>query len=189
MPRYTLAALSFLTLAFVGCAQNNADMAAMKPPQRPAELDQLAPLVGTWEGHWECTACDGKGESMKGSGTNTVSWDADGWVLVEHMTGEMGEMGKMSGIGVWTWDAKAHCFRNWWADNWGSTGHGTTRYDAATHTWKTKAYGINPMTGAKTRAESEMKLVGDNKLEFTYTEWDGLGLTKFMEMKGTSTRK
>lgn len=175
-------------LALSGCAQSEMNMADMRAPQRPAELDQLEPWLGHWEGTWECTM-PGSDQPVKGVGTNTVSWEADRWVMIERMTGDMGEMGKFSGIGIWTWDPEGKCFRNWWYDSWGSSGHGKTTYDAATRTWTTTSSGTNPMTGEKTHGKGTMKMIGRDKLEWTFTEYDGLGLTKMMEMKGTSTRK
>lgn len=186
MRRLCLASLGLFALA--GCAQNEMNMADMKAPQRPAELDQLEPWLGHWEGTWECTM-PGADKPIKGVGTNTVSWEADRWVMIERMTGDMGEMGKFSGIGIWTWDPESKAFRNWWYDSWGSSGHGMTTYDAATRTWTTKATGINPMTGEKTSGKGTMKMIGRDQLEWTYTEYDALGLTKTMEMKGTSKRK
>ncbi len=180
--------LSVLALAAFGCAQNEMNMADMKAPPRPAELDQLEPLVGTWEGTWECTVA-GTEKPIKGSGASTSAWDVDRWVMVERMTGDMGDMGKFSGIGVWTWDPKSKCFSNWWYDSWGSSSHGTSTYDAATKTFHTKGYGVDPMTGEKKSGKGTTKMIGRDKMEWTYTEYDGLGLTKTMEMKGTSTRK
>ncbi|MBK9128904.1 MAG: DUF1579 family protein [Phycisphaerales bacterium] len=185
---FGLALLVLTALTLAGCNHSEMSMADMKAPERPAELDQLEPLLGHWEGTWECSM-PGMDQPIKGVGTNVVSWEADRWVLVERMSGDMGEMGKFSGIGVWTWNPKRGCFDNWWYDSWGSTGHGTATYDAATRTWKTKGQSTDPMTGEMKQGEGTMKILPGGKMEWTYAERDVLGRAKGMEMKGTSVRK
>ena len=104
MIRSTFTAIAMLALlagGLAGCQQPKMDLAEMmKPPPRPAELDQLNMFVGTWEGTFEMTM-PGVDKPLTGIGTDTYAWDAEKWVLTGHTDGMMGKH-KMAGTALWT---------------------------------------------------------------------------------------
>lgn len=177
-------------LAAAGCQQgppkgmSMEDM--MKPPPRPVELDKLETFVGSWEGTSECKMM-GSDEVMAGHGSSTASWDCDRRVVLEHWDADMGKGDKMHGIGIWTWDPKANKYRNYWFDNLGSTGSGTSTYNEGTLTWHMKTKGTGPM--GETVGEGTVKMRDNNSMEWTFSEWNAWKTQKIMEMKGTSRRK
>ena len=158
-------------------------------PKRPAELDRLNMFVGKWDGTGDAKFM-GLDETLKTKGTSQTAWDCDGWYLVEHGEFEMGDMGRMHGLGVWTWDAKAKKYRMWWFDNWGATGTGTAEYDESTKTWSMNSKAAGPMGSMAGRGV--VKMVDDKTVEWTWTEWPGWDLFhafKVAEMKGTNKKK
>ncbi len=180
--------LAFLAGGLAGCQQPKMDLAEMmKAPPRPAELDQLNAFVGNWEGNWEMTM-QGADKPLTGKGIDKFAWDADKWVLTEHMEGTM-DNNKMVGTGLWVWDARAKLFRYSSADNYGMIMTGTGRYDEKTRTWHMKGSSQDTVRGHRSVGEGTLKMPDANTMEWSWTEWDSLHLTKFMEMKGTSHKK
>jgi hypothetical protein len=162
------------------------DMKNMRPA-RPAALDRLNMLLGTWETSADITVA-GMDEPMKGTGTGTSTWESDGWVLVERSQFEMGEMGRMHGMAVWTWDEKAKVYRTFWADSMGESDVGTARYNEKTKTWHMKSSGSGPM--GKSRGFGTAKVIDDKTMEWHWVERAGpFGMFKAMEMTGTSKKK
>jgi hypothetical protein len=179
---------ALLAGALTGCQQPKMDLAEMmKPPPRPAELDQLNPFVGTWEGTWEMSM-KGAEKPLTGKGTDKFAWDVDKWVMTEHMEGTA-ENHKMLGTGLWIWDAQAKLFRYGSTDNYGMVVTGTGRYDAKTKTWHMKGTSQDTVRGQKSSGEGTLKMPDANTMEWSWAEWDALHLSKMMEMKGTSHRK
>ena len=167
-----------------------ADKGEMKPPERPKALDRLEVLVGNWEGTMEMKMA-GSPEVMKATGTNSINWACDKWVLMEHFEANMGEAGKMSGIGMWAWDAKKQAFRIWWADNSGSISEGSASYNEADKSWTHQGSGDNPMLGKRTYGQGTSRFTDDNTMEWTWKEWDNSFKwgKPVMEMSGTNHRK
>lgn len=180
-----------LGVALVGCQQPAANPQEMSgPPPRPAELDELNAWVGTWNNSSEMTMYTPEGEQkMTASGTETGRWTCDNRVLMSEMQFDMGQMGKMSGISIMTWDANAKKFRSHWYDSWGTVSEGEMWKDAKTGEWVMKSKGRNPMTGEATCGTGTIKLIDGNKMEWNFTEYDGWGFKKTMSMKGTSTKQ
>lgn len=174
-------------VVLVGCTPQLTmdDLKAMKP-QRPVELDRLNAFAGDWESEAEMTI-PGLDEVITGKGSSSATWECDGMMLVERSDFEMGELGSMSGITVYTWDPKSKVYRAWWFNSWGEFAAGTMRYNEAKKTWKLRA----KSKGAMGTALSEMvvECVDENATEWTFTEWDSLRLCKHVEGKGVSTRK
>jgi hypothetical protein len=143
-------------------------------------------FVGQWEGTADCTMA-GSDEKTTGKGTSTVAWEADKWLLVEHGEFMMGDKGdKMKMMGVWTWDPKAGKFRSYWFGNHGYTGQGTAEYDEATSTWTFKGKSRG-MDGSEMSEKGTVKFIDKNTQEWEWASY--MGMTKFMEMKGTSRKK
>jgi len=176
--------VALMMIGATGCMSKNEDMR----PQRSAELDRLNMMVGNWETTAE-TKIMGEDEAVKGSGKSISAWECDGWCLVERGQYDMGgDMGKMNGVAIWTWDPKAKKYRTFWADSMGSTAVGTGRYNEATKTWHMKGKGHGPM--GTTHARGTAKMIDDKTVEWCYKEGFGpFGMIKFMEMNGTSKKK
>lgn len=183
--------LALLAAALAGCQQPRIDISEMmKAPPRPAELARLDRFVGTWEGQAEMSA-PGSDKVVTSNGVNTVSWEADGWVLVEHLEVEMGqEGGKMTGVGLWTWDPQARKYRTWWFDNYGAVNQGTASYDEGSDTWRMKGKAHYAGRGKTTAYEGTSRMIDDDTITWEYTEWASpWKLNKLMHIKGTSHRR
>jgi hypothetical protein len=180
-----IGAVAILFAGLAGCQKPNMEEMMQQPP-RPAELDRLDAFVGTWEGTWEMSTPGG--DKMSGKGTDKFAWDADKWVLTERAEGTCGQH-KMAGTGVWIWDQHAKKFRYGSADNYGMVMTGTGRYDEKTKTWHMKGNSCDTVHGQRSCGEGTLKMPDANTMEWSWTEWDGLHLIKFMEMHGTSHRK
>jgi hypothetical protein len=178
---------ALLAVALVGCQKPDLSE-MMKRPQRPAELDRLDSLVGTWQGTAELKVA-GSDDVMTSTGTETVSWDADRWMLVSDFEYEMGDNGTIRGMGVTMWDAKAKKYRLWSFDNFGECESGTMTHDEETKTWHFKSKGRNLVTGEKYVGEGTSKMVDGDTQDWNFTIWDGWKLRKLMEISGTSQRK
>jgi len=175
-----------LLSGLAGCQKPNMEE-MMKPPPRPAELDQLNAFIGKWDGTWEMTMA-GEEKPMTGKGTDVYAWESDRWVLTARSAGTCGEH-KMFGTGLWTYDSQARQFKYTSADNYGMVMSGTGTYDAKTQTWHLKGSTRETIHGNQSSGEGTLKFTSPNTMEWHWTEWDGLHLIKFMEMKGTSHRK
>jgi len=185
--------LTLFAIVLVGCGEPQHDMAGeqgMKPPERPKQLDALKSFVGRWEGTSEMRM-PGVDKPMKGTGVNEVRWACDGRFLMESFQADLGEGNKMTGIGLWTWDAEHKKYHTWWFDNFGTSGEGWVTYNEADKSWHHQASGENVMAGKHTYGEGTSRFVDDNTIEWTWKEWDNaLKWGKaMMEMTGTQHRK
>jgi len=99
----------------------------------------------------------------------------------------MGDLGHMSGVSVWTWDAKSKIYRIFWFDSFGERASGTARFDDSTRTWHMKTAGRSALCNVRNKGTIEMR--DDGSLAWTYDQWDAWGFLKFAEMRGTSTRR
>jgi hypothetical protein len=141
-------------------------------------------MVGKWEGSGQCTM-EGADKPVTWKGVSTIGWETDGWVLLERMEGDMDGQ-KMHALALWSWDPDKKVFNQFWTDNFGGMGHGTAEYDSASQSWKTKGRGKGMM--GDTVGEGTMKKVGNDKMEWTYSEWNSWKTAKLFDMTGTSTR-
>lgn len=189
--RFAVAGVAaLLAVGLAGCQQPEIKLAdILKVPPRPAELDRLEMFVGRWEGAGEMklVASDEVGTTR---GVETVSWDADKWLLVsrfEYTTGDSED--KMVGVGIWTWDAKAKKYRLWSFDSFASFDTATATYDETNKTWHFKAKSRNLATGETCVGEGTLKMPDSDTQEWDFAIWDRWKLRKFVEMKGTSRRK
>ncbi len=124
---------------------------------------------------------------MTGTGRSTLSWGLDKTYLVEHFEYEMGELGTLTGMGLWTYDPKSKKYRTYIFDSDGGTAFGTITRCEETGTWYFKAKIKSPL-GNRT-ATGKATFLDDNTVEWEWTERVFLGLFKTMEMKGTNKRK
>lgn len=176
-----------IAAAVSGCGQpQKMDMSAMKPPERPKELDQLEPWVGNWttsgEGTWE-------GKPMKATGTSSITWECDRMVLVGRGEEDSEGMGKSSMLEVYTWNPKTKRFNAHYFNSMGVESHGDMTYDANTKTHHITGKGPDPMTGKTTIFEGDSKMIDSNTYEWTWAMWDGWKIKKTGEGKGTMKRK
>ena len=178
---------AFVILGLTGCMPKM-DIEAMKEarPKRPAELDKLNTFTGTWKSTSEMTM-RGVDEVLKGTGTGTAAWEGDGWYLVERGKYDMGELGKMEGLGVWTWDPKSKKYRTAWFDTLGYIATGTDKYCEKSNSWRMKSKNRTPW--GTTYGKGTATIVDDDTVEWSFEERSFLGLIKTMEMKGTSKRQ
>jgi hypothetical protein len=179
--------MAVVGLSLTGCMPKMTieEMKAMMP-ERPVELDKLNMFAGTWEGTGEATMA-GLDQVLKTGGMSKVEWGCDGWCMVEHGKYEMEEFGTMEGIGLWSYDPKAKKYRNFWVDSMGAAGTGESVYCEKTKTWKMKAKSHSSWGTSISRGT--MTFPDPNTMEWTWTEYDALGLSKMMEMTGTSKKK
>ncbi len=180
-----LALLSLGLPILVGCMPKMTidDMKAAMP-QRPGELDRLNAFTGKWVAEGTATMA-GLAESLDAKGKNEAKWEGDGWYLVNRGSFSMGELGKIQAIETWTYDTYSKKYRNTWVDSMGSTGMGESRYDEKSKMWHFKATSYGPF--GKSTMKGTAEFPDDATMKWTWTESNGL--TKTMEMTGTSRRK
>ncbi len=182
-----VALIALGVVAGAGCMPRM-DIQAIKQmqPERPAELDRLDMLLGEWEtsGEVRMAVLD---EVLSVTGSNSATWELDKRMLVERAELDMGELGKMTGMSIWWWDARARRFRMWWFDSFGEISEAAVRYDEASQTWHMSAKGQK--YGHATSGRGTLRRIDENTLAWTWNEYDALGLIKLATMKGTSHRK
>lgn len=161
------------------------DLGAMQPP-RPKQLDRLDMLLGRWEttGEIRMAMLD---EPVKTGGTNDATWALGKRMLIEHADLDMGPMGHMTGMSVWTWDEARGKYRMWWFDSMGEFSEATVTYNERTKTWSMRGKGSKH--GFITFGRGTLRQIDDDTLEWTWREYDPLGLFKFADMKGISRRR
>lgn len=160
------------------------EMKAMTP-ERPAELDRLNFLIGTWEGTGE-VAFGWLDCPLKITSRSTIGWELDNMVLVEHAEFSMEELGDMKGVSTWTYDAGSGKYRTFWIDSMGGSSTGTARYREKTNTWHFKAK-INSAHGTMS-GKGTMKMVDDDTMEWTWNESALMGMMKISAFSGTMQR-
>jgi len=171
----------------VGCSQKAMSPADMKPPPRPAELDKLSMFVGTWSTESEMTM-KGSDKPMKGTGTSTSEWACDQRFLMGRMTGNMGDMGTMTGVEMWTWDPGSKKYKQWWFDSFGSAATGEATVDASGRNWTMTWQGKDP-AGNATYGKGTCKFVNDKTMEWEFKEWNNSFRWGDPTMHGKGTSK
>lgn len=178
-------------VCLLGCQPPEIDFEAMAAKQRarPSELNQLDFLVGKWSSTTQATM-PGSEEVMRGSCDSETSWGVNKRYLVTKFDADLGgDMGGMAGLEIWTWDPSINRYRTWWFDDWGVTGEGTAWYEPKGAVWRIEASMYNTVEGQKTTAKGTMRVVDRDTIEWTWAEYDALGLIKYYEMNGTQTRQ
>ncbi len=184
----------FSTGLFVGCAQPKGDMEGKGgPPPRPAELDQLNAFAGTWTGTADITMHTAKGpQTSKFSGTEHVDWAVNQRFMVSNFSWTMGDDNaqKHEGVSYMTWDPKEKEFHSWEFMGDGTVNRGEFEYDEKGGVWKMEGKGTDPMSGQPSRSEGTIKFVdGGKSMEWQFTMWDSMKLSKKMEGKGVSHKQ
>ena len=186
--------LSFVLMAgcsgfMVGCQPSEEEMATMmKQPPRQAELERLEDFVGTWKADFQVDVVDGD-EVKTNSGQNTIQWAAGKSMLVEHWEHDMGDGNIMKGVILISWDRFAGKYRVMGTDNYGGRFEGTMAYDQEEKIWKAKSKGRDGITGEQVVEKWTAKFTDPSTNEWTWAQYDGLGLFKNMEATGTSRRQ
>jgi len=176
-----------VTLTSFGCMPKMSvqDIKNMQPT-RPTQLDRLEALLGDWETDGEITMAM-LDQPLHTTGANSARWTLDRRFLVEQAEINMGELGKVTGMSIWSWDPAIRKYRMWWFDSLGETSEATVTYNEKTKTWHMKASGQK--YGSTTAGRGTLKHIDADTLEWTWKEYDPLGLIQFADMKGTSRRK
>jgi len=161
------------------------EMRAMTPP-RPVELDKLDAFVGRWKftGDTEMAMLD---EVIKTSGTGETRWNNSKTFLVGNYTLNMEGLDSMEGHETWTYDAHTGKYRSTWTDSMGGIGTGVSWINEKTNTWYMKAKSHGPF--GTTTMKGWVKMIDENTMKWTWTEYMMGGLIKTMEMKGVSKRQ
>lgn len=170
-----------------GCAPCRMDVEQMKAmlPSRAPEFDALEMLAGSWKTSGRVRMA-GLARSIETTGTSKAAWACGRRLMVEHSTFDMGDLGTMNGMSIWTWDARAGRYRMWWFDSFGESATGTARLDEASKTWHVRTVGRNPWT--RVRSKGTIQAIDADTLEWTWSQRDGLALFKLAHMQGVSHR-
>jgi hypothetical protein len=110
--------------------------------------------------------------------------------MVERDDYEMGDLGRVTDVSVWTWDEKSKTFRIARFDSMGGVSTGTADYHEKSATWRLKSKTKTPWGTMVSRGT--VKKIDEDTLEWTWDEWpawDWLGLVQIAEMKGTNRRR
>jgi len=184
---FALVVLAMVTGGSAGCMPKmSIEQIKAMQPVRPPQLDRLDMLLGKWEtsGEVRMTVLDGV---LSTSGSNEATWAMDKRFLVDRADLNMGELGAMTGMSIWTWDPTVRKYRMWWFDSFGETSEATASYNETTRTWHMKARGQK--YGHATTGKGTLRQIDENTLEWTWKEYAGLGLIKLADMKGISRRQ
>lgn len=157
----------------------------MKMPPRPAELDRLDSWVGNWNSNFEM--CSG-GKTMTMTGTGVISWDCEKRILFERATSDMGEMGKVCELILYSWDCDAGRYKVGYFSGMGEANMGHMKWNEKKGAFELRGKGKNPMTHQTTIFEMDIRMPDQNTMTFKATEWDALHLTKLSEGTGTAKR-
>ncbi len=158
-------------------------------PTRPAELEQLAPFIGKWEGTGEIKIAMLE-QPLTAKGMTQTSWDCDGWCMLEQDEYELGELGNIKELRVWTWDERAKRFHIHGADSAGGIGAGTVTFDEKSASWRFKWLRRTPLGDIRSRGK--MKMTNEDTIDWTWEDWpawDVIGLFKVAHMQGTNRRR
>lgn len=161
------------------------DIARLRPP-RPSELDRLDRLVGEWEtvGEVRMSVLE---KPLPTTGRSVARWAHDERFLIEEAVLDMGELGRVSGTSLWTYDARARRYRMWWFDSLGETSRAEITFHERTDTWHMRTRGQK--YGYTTTGRGTLRHLDDDTLEWTWREFDATGLIKLADMKGVSRRQ
>ena len=175
-----------LALVAIGCTAPTVDFAAIQKPAAPEQMSQFRDFVGTWT--WEAELVSGEGPPEQWTGT--ANWD---WVLGgTYLHGELSAAGpnqSFSSSGSWGWHPKKKTYVWWMLNDWGYPQEGTAKYDPASRHWTMKYTGVG-LDGTTSYGCYTMKVVDDNTLDWTMTEWaDWCRCIKKVEMTGTYKRQ
>lgn len=181
-----LSMLVFTLLSTTGCLPklSSTDLARLRP-ERPVELDRLNMFLGEWEttGEIKLAVSD---EIIHTKGRNKAHWSMDGRMLLDHAELDMGPMGPMTGMSIWTYDEGSGKFRMWWFDSFGETSEAVAKWNERRRSWMLKATGRK--YGYTTSGHGSVRVIDDNTVEWTWVEQDGMGVITFANMKGISRR-
>jgi len=184
--RYPLLVIAF-ALAPSGCRMPSYDLDRIKEQlaQRPVELNRLDQLAGKWKtsGTIKFIGID---EPIHTTGTSEAAWECDGRLLVERSQFDMGPLGPMSGLSVWSWDENKRRYGMQWFDSFGEQTRGHARYDEDTKTWHISTRGRSSLCNVATRGT--VRVIDHDTLEWTWDQWDAWGILQFAEMRGMSQR-
>jgi hypothetical protein len=169
---------------FAGCAQPTMDMSAMKPPERPKELDQLETFVGNWTMTGEMTMA---GKTMPMTGTSTAAWDCDRRIIVERGEANCGDMGKMTSLGIYGWNAQEKEFETHYFESTGMAAKGEMVWCDKNKCWCMTGKGIEPMSGKMSYWSGTVKMPDSSTMDWTWLSKDGWG-NVMMSGKGTAKR-
>jgi hypothetical protein len=187
LPRSTFfAGLVLAAILPAGCMPRMTiqEIADMRPP-RPPELDRLDRLVGDWEtvGEVRMTVLD---EALH-TGRSSARWILDKRFLREDAELELGELGKVTGTSIWSFDPAAGKYHMWWFDSLGETSHAVITFDPRADAWFMRTRGRK--YGYATSGRGTLRHLDDDTLEWTWQEFDATGLFRLADMKGVSRRR
>lgn len=182
-------ACSMAVAGFVsGCASCGFDIELVKSriPVRPAELDRLNALAGKWRTEGEVRML-GLAEPIRTMGRSEAGWECDRRLLVERSQFDMGALGPMSGVSVWSYDPRAGTYEMHWFDSFGESAKGWARYDERRREWRMRVRGRNAVTDIV--ADGTIRIIDDDTVEWTWKQYDAWHIIRFADMKGRSVRE
>jgi hypothetical protein len=170
-----------------GCAPHEFDIEQLKErlPPRAAELDRLDMLAGRWETEGTVRFIGAK-DPITTRGTSEAQWECDRRFLVDRSSYDMGPLGPMGGISVWGWDPQRRRYLMSWFDGFGESASGWARFDESTRTWRIETRGRSTLCHVVNHGT--IRMIDDDTLEWTWTQWDAWHILKYAEMKGASRR-
>ncbi len=168
-----------------GCAEPTVDFSKIERPARAAELEAYDVFVGEWM--WRAEMTNAEEADKKWVGTAKWEWTLDKRCLCGTISAESTNA-KFNAEGVWSWHPKSKKYIWWMFNNWGYPQQGTARYDADAKRWCMNYTSVG-LDGTTSYGLYRMKVIDDNKLEWTMQEWvDMMHLFPKMEMEGTYKR-
>lgn len=148
-------------------------------PDRPAELDVLEPLIGTWDAVSIAKPAVWTPQEKRITSTVTREWILNGRFVFDHSVHSSGE----ESHALISFDPQGKEYRGWWFNSEGHRNTNRGQWDAAT---KTFSYQTEPDDGKITR--SIVRLITPDQHEWQIKVTDAAGKVYF-DSTITTTRK
>ena len=185
--RRTIVTLCIVSaLALTGCMSPKAGFAEIQKPATPTQMSDFKDFIGSWT--WEAQLSTGEGEPEEWTGSATWDWVLGGTYLHGELT-STGPHQSFASSGYWGWHPTRRTYVWWMLNDWGYPQEGTAAYNAAEKQWTMNYHGVG-LDGTTSHGRYTMKVVDQDTLEWTMTEWADLcRLFKKIEMTGTYKRR
>ena len=155
-------------------------------PERPAELDRLELLAGSWKTTGTVEML-GLKDPLNVDGANTARWSCERRLLIDESHFDMDALGPMTGVSLWTYHPGKKKYLMWWFDSFGESATGSAKFNKKTRTWKIKTRGKNHWCSVVNHGT--IRQIDEDTLEWTWVQWDAFHILRYAKMRGISRRQ
>lgn len=166
--------------------QEKPETKVAEAPPPPKELEALEAFAGGWKSVVEFLPAM-LGQAGKGASHSTSEWVLDHRFLMTMGT-TISSFGTYEHISLMTYDPMMKSYRSFTFDNQGMYDVATVTHEPDTNTWTMISEGFEIMSGKPARNKTTIRVIGDDKIEWEWSQKPE-GSTEFkLLMKGTDKR-